>query len=202
MNTRRSILLATFVAVASGCASPLTNEFDYEERFDSLSISAAGDVLLVLGAEFDYLFRPPQPLIAALHSDLRRALSASFSKFELDSPKDIKGEWHLVYVAKDSDEKGISLARALGFTPDGPGRYILTGAIEGTRYLKNGVKQISTIEKTNRLYSIRVTRSRAFTQRAQIESSPVSHSGNGALVVGVILLMPLILLLNPCITCK
>lgn len=195
MNTRRSVLLAS-IAVASGCASKLTNEFDYEERFDSLSISAAGDILVILGEQFDYVLRPPQPLIAALHSDLRRMLSASFLKFELDSPRDIKGEWNLVYLVKNSDEKAISLTRALGFTSDGAGRYVLKGSIEGTRYLKNGAKRISTTEKTNQVYTVQVSRSYAFSQRASMESSPVNNSSNAGLVIGFIILLPLILLIN------
>ena len=200
MNTRRSILLASVAAVA-GCATRLTNEFNYDERFDSLAISADGGVLLVMGAEFDYVFRPPRQLIAALHSELRRALSASFVNFELNTPTDIKGEWHLVLAPKDSNENAIALAKSLGFTLDEFGQYILKGSIEGTRYLKNSATQISTTERTNQVYVVRVSSSHAFAQRTKIENSPVSNNNNGALILGLILLSPLILILKPCF-CK
>jgi hypothetical protein len=200
MMDRRATLFAG-IALVAGCGHRLSSPEDYDEVVDSLAVSPSGDSLVVVGRAFHYVFRPPQPLAAALQSELRKVLSAEFEGFELHSATDIRGRWSLLVAEKDIDPGTANLAASLGFTRNGSGPYVLKGAISGTRYAKSNIKAGPT-ERTNKTYRIHVSHSRQFREMSSLQNSPVSGGSNGALILGLVVLLPLIILLNPCITCK
>ncbi len=202
MKISRRALIASGAITLTGCANRIDRQLYYKEIFKSLAISPNGDTLAIIGREFDYIFKPPANLIAAIKSNLHSQLSASFNTFELDSEKEIKGEWTLQFNKEKNQSKEIAdTARALGFADTG-NRYVLSGSIEGTRFLKNHGTRTGELQATNQTYVVQVSPSSKFQSSRNLTSSPISQGGDGALIIGLIILLPLILIINPCITCR
>ena len=195
VKKRRELLILGIVFL-TGCAVRLDSRDIYEEQIDSLAITPSGDKLAVLGASYHYVFSSPSKLTDALRSGLRRHLTADFETFELASPSEISGKWRLLYSPKPGDDTGlVALAKSLQFTLDPTGQYALEGNIEGERYSKKNYSRPATVERTNKVYSIRVKRSQQFSDREQIANTPLSSDARGTLL-GLIVLLPLILLIN------
>lgn len=201
MTVRRTFIIS-IGTLLSGCGHRYYSPEGYEERIDSLAISPSGDALVILGSQFHYVFNTPRSLLDALRSDLRREFSASFQSFELDSLSDIHGQWNLLLTERSLNQDAARLARSLGFVSNGAGMLLLTGGIIGKRYRKNGFQQVALSEKTNSVYHVNVVRSRRFSDNESMRSSPVTSGGGDGLLLLGILLLPLLLVVNPCITCK
>lgn len=194
MFSRRRFIEASVVTLVTGCAHGLDAPLAYEEHVDSLAISPSGDTLVVLGDAYHYVLKPPKSLVAALNSNLRRLLAASFENFQMTSPSDISGQWTLLLDARNLSADLAAVAREIGFSLDWTkARMVLTGNISGARYRKNDVKPFAGAEKTNQVYTIRVRTKREFADRDLVQTSPVSNGENGGLKLGFILLMPLLL---------
>ncbi|HRE17040.1 MAG TPA: hypothetical protein PLW86_08210 [Rhodocyclaceae bacterium] len=182
------------MTLVAGCAHGPDILLVYEEHIDSLAISPSGDTLVVLGDAYHYVLKPPKSLIAALNSNLRRLLAASFEDFQMTSPSDISGQWTLLLDARKLSEDLASVAREIGFKVDWTGfRMVLTGGISGARYRKNDTKPITGTEKTNQVYTIRVRTKKEFADQNLVQASPISNGENGGMKLGFILLMPLLL---------
>ncbi|WP_332879388.1 hypothetical protein [Massilia sp. S19_KUP03_FR1] len=206
MITRRHFILAT-AGSAAGCASKGVSPPSYVEIFSHLAITPSGDVMAVVGRKYDYVFKPPQTLVAALHSPLRNQLSAQFRTFELDTPSHITGRWELNYRESDDGGAGKAQALALGFVERERGFHVLKGAIDGTRFKKNSAPSIGGSEATNRPYQVTV-RAMNDSARGSLDPSPIRtrmQGGDVLIVVGIVVLLSLATLLtgkSACITCK
>ena len=206
MFTRRYFMLAA-AASAAGCASTPSSPPNYEETFSHLAIAPAGNVMAVVGTQYDYLFTPPPTLVAALRSHLRKQLSGQFRTFLLDTPSHITGRWELIYQESDDGSAGKVEAQALGFVERKPGFHVLNGTIEGTRFKKNSAPAVAGSETTNRPYRVKV-QSMYSSKDGSLESSPIrtrTQGGEVLIIVGAVVLLSLLSLLtgkSPCITCK
>ena len=201
MATRRAFLSLS-VAPLIGCGHPDWHREGYMESVNSLAITPAGDKLVVFGGTYHYVLNPPSALVAALHSSLRPLLAADFKDFEMRTPTDLRGRWTLFVAKGVLEQQQIDLASSLGFVPDSQGRFVLTGTIAGDRFLKSEARLTQVAERTNSTYWISVVEPPQFARDPIFQRSPVASNSNGGLMIGVVLLLPLLLVLNPCITCK
>lgn len=195
MIDRRSVLGAAAFALA-GCAitSERTFDNDYNESFESFAMSPDGEILLVIGEKFDYVFTPQPSLVRALRSSsFRPQLTASFHHFRLDSPTKLSGIWGLSLSTKKARPEEERLLKELGFRVSMGTDWTLDGFIEGTRYLKNQATKLSQLENTNKPYSLTIYGGPAREAAGKIEPIPASRGGDGGLFFLGILLYPFIL---------
>jgi hypothetical protein len=200
MMTRRVVLVAAGSALI-GCAHQ-RNEgaIGYREVFSMLAISPAGDQLAIVGESYDYIFKPPKPLIDALRSALRQKLSAEFHEFGLKSFTEINGHWVLLVAGDNLLDEDIALAQSLGFEKTSRG-YSLSGSIKGVRFLKNQSSARYPVEHTNRSYRVEVWGAPGSQTSTAMERSPITFE-NGLMLIGLLMLVPLLMATDACITCK
>lgn len=174
--------------------SDILERDDLNLRRRSLLLSSA---LAVVGTEFDYVFKPPAPLVAALRSSIRRSLRAEFARFELSTVSDIHGEWVLrVPKAASGLNAPEAVLAGLGFQATSTGDWLLQGRIEGTRYLKNNAERSGSPQKTNAPYAVPVKPGTGFQGTGRMNSSPLSADQTGAVVFFFLVLLPLILIFD------
>jgi hypothetical protein len=196
VNTRRAILLFN-AAILSGCASRLSKNLEYVERFDALAMPTSGKELVVFGYEFDYIFELPEALSSALRSSIRPAIVAGFGSFELRTQSVIRGEWVLSLDPNKLDLETRTRASDLGFKPSLSNGLQLSGSIQGQRYLKSEAVRQGTMERTNQPYSVAVRPALTYREEKQIQPSPVATMPGGALVIyGLFVLLPMFLVLQ------
>jgi hypothetical protein len=141
---------------ASGCATSQHPPHTYTETISSVLLSADNKHLVAIGSNHHYVFDAPQPLVAALHSDLHPRLSAEFSTFHVDPQATISGEYTLV-LAGELAPDAQTAAEAIGFSRGPDGRWREQGHLAGRRYTGWTYKMGEHQEKLNKPYTIEIT---------------------------------------------
>ncbi|WP_322026749.1 hypothetical protein [Burkholderia sp. BCC1977] len=196
--TRRRLLAASLAAAClplSGCFTPkLYKDSDYHEQVSGFMITEDGNRLVVLGADYHYIFDLPASLRPVLLSRYRKALHTAFAGFHA-SGSSVTGHYRIV-LPKEASADDQQAATADGFTAAQAG-LVLEGDIVGKRYSTDGFTakgkvNDKTAQAFNERYTVYITESpSAVGMGLRILATPVTVAADGVLVLGGIVLVPI-----------
>ena len=123
-----------------------------KEVVSSVLIAADGTRLVIVTAQFHYIFEMPAPLLAALKQPFHAYVQAKFSEFHVEIPGATTGTVSLSVSSAPDDAVASAIAAGFTKTPDGA-EYATT--LHGFRYTAGDIK-VGEQYILNKTYEIEV----------------------------------------------
>jgi len=184
--------LSSFSLLAvSGClTAKLYAPRTYDETALSFLVTEDGSHLVVLGEKYHYIFYNVSPLLkqillSPLH--LRTVVVAYLANFEVSGNNVVTGDYTLSLSDQASNEQRNSAIDA-GFVPPD---VTLSGHLKGVRYSAEGFRSTGQTQEFAHRYGATVREQRSTT--AKVLLTPVTVAADGALILGGLFLLFLIL---------
>ncbi len=188
----KGALSSLIVFSVTGCVTrKLYEPSTYDETALSFLVTEDGSRLVVLGEKYHYIFDDISPSLKGIllsPLNLRTVVVAVLANFYVNSDNVVTGDYFLSLSDHASDEQRESAVGAGFVTPD----LTLRGHLKGVRYNADGfpVSAAQTQGFAHRYgASVRVERSRT----AKVLLTPVTVAADGALILGGLFLLFLIL---------
>lgn len=184
--------LSSFTLLSlTGClTAKLYEPRTYDETTVSFLVTEDGSRLVVLGEKYHYVFDEISPslkqiLLSPLH--LRTVVVAALANFDVSSDNVVSGDYTLSLSDQASEDQRKRAIDAGFVTPD----LTLSGHLKGVRYSAEGFPSTARTQEFARRHvvAVRAQRSRA----AKILLTPVTVAADGALILGGLFLLFLIL---------
>ena len=182
----------TLLSVA-GCFTPmLYKPRTYDEIALAFLVTEDGSRVVVLGQKYHYIFDEISPSLKQIllsPLELRTVVVASLADLSVSSDNVVTGDYSLHLSSQASDEQRNS-AIAAGFaTPD----VTLSGHLKGVRYSAEGFTFPSTAQPQEFAHRYGATIREERSKAAKILLTPVTVAADGALILGGLLLLFLLL---------
>lgn len=195
MDRRRMMGWAASLPLAglSGCiTTALHRDTSYAERIQGVLISADKRSLVVVGAQYHYVFDAPVQVAAALDPLLQPAIAAAtFQGFRVSGDNRIQGRL-ILQTRGDASPAQLQAARWAGFQDRG-GQLVAEALMTGQRYAARNEMPLP-LQKLNRDYHVYITEEASDAQRVlKAAVTPVTVAADGVLFIGAVVLSPLLL---------
>ncbi len=194
---RKEFLKGAFFSLtlvsANGCFTPmLYKPRSYDETASAFLVTEDGSRVVVLGQRYHYIFDEISPSLKQIllsPLELRTVVVAYLANFSVSSDNVVTGDYALYVWSRESDEQRKMAMDAGLVAPD----VNLSGHLKGVRYSAEGFKFPSTAQPQEFAHrygaSIQEERSKA----AKILLTPITVTADGALILGGLLLLFLLL---------
>lgn len=165
--------------VARRPATPAT----YDEVVSSILVTQDRQKLVILGADYHFVFAMPKGIEAALKVPFRRAIAAEFGEFRIHPDGVVTGNYQLV-MSKEDSAAHIDAASAIGFAEVGSGDHLrMLGRLYGVRYYADRASAPASRFKLNSPYRVRVINQVAGESAAKVAATPVGATADGGLAI-------------------
>lgn len=195
MRRRHMVGLAAGLPLTglSGCITRQMHEDRrYSEQLQGVLVSADRRTLVVVGAQYHYVFSAPAQVVAALDPQLQPGIAAAgFQGFRVSADNRIQGLL-VLQTRRDASAAQLQAARLAGFEDRG-GQLVAQALMYGDRYEARSGAPLP-LQRLNRDYFVHITeQASAATQLLKAAVTPVTVAADGVLVIGALVLSPLLL---------
>ena len=206
---RRDMMNGTFASAlllsTTGCFTPKLYQSlgptEYDETALSFLVAADDNKCVVLGSRYHYIFAVTPSLRYVLTSSLRTAVDAELSNFYVRRNNVVTGDYKLSLRQGAPDEQrqaaidaGFDTGKTAGADSDQTTVPVLTGHLEGIRYSTEGFPATATREFTHP-YAVKIAEQEPGSrQAAKILLTPIAVAADGALIIGGMALVVLMIL--------
>lgn len=172
----------------------------YTEDFSAVYISADGKLLVVRGAEHDYVFELPPKMLKSMNSEFRDRIHATFSDFSVDAKNMVSGSAWLNLDARGLSPEETCAADRLGLIERSPILGYQGGVVsppergfdlKGQRYARSDASSASTRNEGRQLnQAYRV----ALYEPVEVSAPPVSPVRSEGPSIGAVIAVGLLLI--------
>lgn len=191
-----TVVASSLIPLLQGCAhEPATRVRRYTELVSTLLLSRDGAQLVVLGANYHYVFDAPADLVRLSRSPLKASVTAMIEPFRVQPDGVVNGAYTLV-LSSDANLAGRdSEIQALGFRPTESGRWVLPGQLRGKRYFAGNTLRAGRIKEVlPQTYEVTVEAEEYPDQRlADDLATPIVLASNGVLLLYYVVLAPVVI---------
>lgn len=189
----RGALCSLTLVSATGCLTPmLYKPRTYDETALAFLVTEDGSRVVVLGQRYHYIFNEISPSLKQIllsPLELRAVVVGHLANFSVSSDNVVTGDYALYLSSEASDEQRTSAIDAGFVTPD----VTLSGHLKGVRYSAEGFKFPSTAQAQEFAHRYGATIQEERSKAAKILLTPITVTADGALILGGLLLLFLLL---------
>lgn len=155
----------------------------YDEVVSSILVTQDRQKLVILGADYHFVFSMPKGIEAALKVPFRRAIAAEFGEFRIHPDGVVTGNYQLV-MSKEDSAAHFDAASAIGFAEVGSGDHLrMLGRLYGVRYYADRASAPASRLKLNPPYRVRVINQVAGEAATKVAATPVAATADGGLAL-------------------